>query len=51
MSGMVNCHAHPTYCNMDDMYMLGETPVEEHVLNPDFSPGEKSGLVLLSPDN
>ena len=32
MPGMVNCHAHPTYCNMDDMYMLGEIPVEEHVL-------------------
>jgi imidazolonepropionase-like amidohydrolase len=32
MPGLVNCHAHPTYCNMGaDYYSLGETPVEEHV--------------------
>ena len=33
MPGLVNCHAHPTYCNMGaDFYSLGEIPIEEHVL-------------------
>ena len=33
MPGLINCHAHPTYCNMGaDFYSLGEIPIEEHVL-------------------
>ncbi len=32
MPGMVNCHAHPSYLDIGDMYALGEVPIEEHVL-------------------
>ena len=33
MPGLINCHAHPTYCNMGErFYALGEIPIEEHVL-------------------
>ena len=44
MPGMVNCHAHPTYCNMDDMYMLGEIPVVRSPLkNMSLKPCTMSG--------
>jgi len=33
MPGMVNCHGHPSYCNIgENFYALGDMPVEEHTL-------------------